>query len=78
MEKASADRKLAEELVSEIRSNPEKYAELRQSVLEAQSDDERANLLIDFATDEDTLRRLVPDGDSKVAHPTITTTTVLI
>ncbi len=61
--------------IREIKSNPERFARLRDELKGKTSDDERAAVLVDFITRHDDLMRGLPSGDPAVAA-TITTVTV--
>lgn len=60
-------------LAENLKDNSEFYDEFRRKVINAKTDDERADLLIDFIVNEDEIMKQVPEYDSQVAGPTITT-----
>lgn len=64
---------LLQTLGSEIKSNPEKYKELRTSLLNANSESERISLLKGFAVSESQMRRMYTSGanDNQVRNPLI-------
>lgn len=64
------------EIINELRSNPEKYKELREKVVSAQTDEERAELLINFVTSDAQIKSIAPQGDVVAGTGTITVTTV--
>lgn len=66
-----------EDIIRELRSNPEKYKELREKIEQAQSDEERGKALIDFVTSDAQLKRIAPQGGPIAGTGTVTVTTVL-
>jgi hypothetical protein len=65
-------------VVRRFREDPSQWQELRQRLVEAENDDARARVLVDFATQEGALARLAatdPQGPV-AATPTVTTVTV--
>jgi hypothetical protein len=72
------------EIVRSLRENPDKYRSMQTALKSADSDEERVNTLIKFATDERELAALMPArargrfGQTELAWTTVTVTTVLI
>ncbi len=68
------------EAIREIKSNPERFAQLRDELKGKTTDDERAEVLVDFITRHDDLMRGLPSGDPTVAATvtTVTVTTIFI
>lgn len=66
------------EVIHELRDNPERYRTLKEALDNANNDDDRAQILVDFATSEDELFRKIPDYDPAAPKAgtigTITTT----
>jgi hypothetical protein len=70
-------RKTLDDVVQELRRDPEKYKQLRGRIEQASSDEERAEILVDFATSDEKLRGIVPDEQTTAGIGTVTVTTVL-
>jgi hypothetical protein len=66
--------------IKEIKSDPEKYQELREQLKGKTTDEERAAVLVDFITDNQSLLTALPDTEDGriVAAWSITVTTVFI
>ncbi len=66
--------------IKEIKSDPTKYQELRERLKGKTSDDERAEVLVEFITDNQSLLTALPDTEDGriVAAWSITITTVFI
>lgn len=66
--------------IKEVKSDPTKYQELRDRLKGLQTDEERADVLVDFITDNESLLTALPDReDERVkAAWTVTVTTVFI
>ena len=62
--------------VKELRSNPEKYAEVRKTLKGAKDDKSRVKGLLKFATSEKDLASLMPIRGTTMAAATVTTVTV--
>lgn len=73
--RAAARRRL-NTLVKEFRSNPAAYTEIREHFLRAETDAERAAVLVDFATSGKGFGQMVPSGGTNVAAATVTTVTI--
>lgn len=81
-------RKQMDRMISYLRENPEAYSRVREQFISADSDKERVDLLIDFATSDEQLRALIPEqlvrgpkgrGEELMATwTTVTVTTVTI
>ncbi|MGY1826321.1 hypothetical protein [Blastococcus sp. SYSU DS0541] len=68
-----------EAVVRNFRQDDTTWKELRDQLQNAQTDDDRVKILVDFATSEGALSRLRPDvvqGEELAATPTVTTVTV--
>lgn len=71
------------EVIRMLRSDPEKYAGLRRSLQQAESDEEMVRTLLDMATSERELAALVPvragnDEETQLASTIVTITTIFI
>ena len=71
------------EVIQTLRSHPEKYAGLRRSLQQTESDEEMVRALLDMATTERELAALVPvragnAGERQLASTIVTITTVFI
>jgi hypothetical protein len=71
------------EVIRTLRSDPEKYADLRRSLQRTQSDEEMVRALLDLSTSERELAALVPvrvggTGEADLASTIVTITTVFI
>jgi hypothetical protein len=77
-EKAARARML--ERIKEIKSDPSRYQDLRERLKSKTNDEDRAEVLVDFITNnDDLLTTLAPDEDKRVeAFWSITLTTVFI
>src|SRR4051794_13821887 len=66
--------------IKEIKSDPERYKELRERLKGKSTDEERAEVLVEFITDNEGLLTALPDheDDRIKAAITITITTVFI
>jgi hypothetical protein len=70
------------EVVANLRSNPKKYASLREAIKSAKTNEQVAKELIHFATNEKELAALIPararGGSPGVASWTITVTVITV
>ena len=71
------------EVIKTLRSQPEKYAEMRRSLQQTESDEEMVRTLLDMATSERELAALVPiragnESERMLASSIVTITTVFI
>ena len=66
--------------IKEIKSDPAKYQELRERLKGKTSDEDRAGILVDFITDNESLLTALPDSEDEriKAAWTVTVTTVFI
>ena len=66
--------------IKEIKADPSKYQDLRERLKGKTSDEERAAVLVDFITDNQSLLTALPEGEDEriVAAWSITITTVFI
>ena len=66
--------------IKEIKSDPTKYQELRERLKGKTSDEARAEVLVDFITDNESLLTALPDSEDEriKAAWSITVTTVFI
>lgn len=66
--------------IKEIKSDPSRYQELRERLKGKNTDEERAEVLVEFITDNQSLLTALPDGEDEriVAAWSITITTVFI
>lgn len=68
------------ERIREVKSDPAKYQELRERLKGKTDDEERAEILVEFITDNEDLLTSLPEGEDEriKAASTITITTVFI
>lgn len=69
------------DVIKVLRENPDKWQRLQKSLKKCKRDEDRARLLIDFATDERELAALMPltaGGTEAAAWTTVTVTTVIV
>lgn len=71
------------QMIKRLRENPKEFQDIRRKFHTARTDEERVDLLIDFATTDERLARLTPsglrEGDQMAATvTTVTVTTVTI
>lgn len=67
------------ERIKEIKSDPAKYHELRERLKGKSTDEERAEVLVEFITDNQSLVAALPEGEDRIVGAlTITVTTVFI
>jgi len=77
------DERALMEVIKTLRSEPEKYADLRRTLQAAKSDEEMVKSLLDMATTERELAALVPiragnESERMIASSIVTITTVFI
>ena len=67
-----------EAVVRRFRENPSEWRELRERLANVDSDDQRVELLVEFATSERELARITTPKSAELvaATPTVTTVTV--
>lgn len=65
-------------IVRRLRDNPEEFRDIRERFHTADTDEERINLLIDFATTDERLATLVPSGVRRGEQLAATVTTVTV
>ena len=69
------------EAVETMRKNPEKYRDLHKQLKGARTDEDRVKRLLNFATSERDIAKLMPSGsqtETAAAITTVTVTTVFI
>ncbi len=66
------------EVVKELRGDKEKYQELKNKIRDVKSEEDRADILIDFVTRDERLGQLLGGGANAAAITTVTITTVII
>ena len=70
------------EIVRTLRDNPERYAAVRRALRDAESDEERVQTLVNFATNERDLAALIParaaGQEEAMLALTITVTTIFV
>lgn len=71
-------RERIDRMIHRLRDNPEEFQDIRRKFHTADSDEERVNLLIDFATSDERLTHLVPSGLQRGDELAATVTTVTV
>lgn len=65
-------------IVRRLRDDPDEFRDIRERFHSADTDEERVNVLIDFATTDDRLATLVPSGVRRGDQLAATVTTVTV
>jgi hypothetical protein len=63
-------------ILKDLKSDPSKYAELRDRVKAAKTDKEKAEVLVGFATDYEALKNQMPELRGEIAEAGITTVAI--
>ena len=78
---AQVNRQHAHDFVQYLRKHPEQYTALRDRLTAAKTEDERVQILLDFATSDHELAKLSPTSggpETQLMWTTVTVTTIFV
>ena len=66
------------DIVKKLREDPKEFSKIREKLRAAETDDQRVDLLVDFAVTEERIASLVPSGLGGGGQALATVTTVTV